>query len=276
MNSTEKKLLKKAKRRERQNQVRQALLVNEYIYTKYFDIYQEAANYYNELNNIYPTRPDLRKCDEFKAWKMSTNGAPIRISYIRKQSKVLYPNIAIQPSETSVEMPVETSVEMPVETSVEMPVETSVEMPVETSVEMPVETSVEMPVETSVEMPVETSVEMPVETSVEMPVETSVERTAKKVMELKIQLLDSSDIAETNPLNVAVEETIHEETIHPSLTEEIPPEIIAKIVKELREDPELRTIMTDIEQELEFEQIDNELDIFEDNRLEEELENLMW
>ena len=268
MNSTEKKLLKKAKRRERQNQVRQALLVNEYIYTKYFDIYQEAANYYNELNNIYPTRPDLRKCDEFKAWKMSTNGAPIRISYIRKQSKVLYPNIAIQPSETSVEMPVETSVELPVETSVEMPVETSVEMPVETSVEMPVETSVEMPVETSVEMPVETSVEM--------PVETSVERTAKKVMELKIQLLDSSDIAETNPLNVAVEETIHEETIHPSLTEEIPPEIIAKIVKELREDPELRTIMTDIEQELEFEQIDNELDIFEDNRLEEELENLMW
>ena len=259
MNSTEKKLLKKAKRRERQNQVRQALLVNEYIYTKYFDIYQEAANYYNELNNIYPTRPDLRKTDEFKAWKMSTNGAPIRIRYIRKQSKVLYSNIAIQPSETSVEMPVETSVEIPVETSVEMPVETSVEMPVETSVEMPVETSVEMPVET----------------------------TAKKVMELKIQLLDSSDIAETlpiqadkilqtNPLNVAVEETIHEETIHPSLTEEIPHEIIDKIVKELREDPELRTIMTDIEQELEFEQIGNELDIFEDNRLEEEFENLMW
>ena len=264
MYSSRKAEMKKAKRREKQSQVRQALLVNEYIYTKYFSIYQEAANYYNELNNIYPSRPDLRKSDEFRAWKLVTKGEPIRI---RKHSKVSYANITIQPTEMPVEMPAEMPVEMPAEMPVEMPAEMPAEMPVEMPAEIPVEMSVEMPAE--------------------IPVEMSVERTTKKVMELKIQLLDSSNITETlsvqadeivqtNPLKVAAEGTIHEETIHPSLTEEIPQEIVDKIVKELREDPELRTIMTDIEQELEFEQIGNELDIFEDTRLEEELENLTW
>ena len=108
-------------------------------------------------------------------------------------------------------------------------------------------------------------------------------------MELKIQLMDPAIITQTlsvetdeiiqeNPMEVAAEEIFDEEipTLHPTLTEEIPQHIIEKIVKELQDDPELRTIMTDIEQELEFQQIDNEIDMFEDIRLEEELENLIW
>ena len=277
MNSIKKNLLKKEKRREKISQTRQALLINEYIYTKYFNIYQEAARYYNELNNMYPSRPDLRKCDEFRAWKMAANGAPIRI---RKYPKVCYTNIPveIQP----VEMPVQ-PVEMPVQPD-EMPVQ-PVEMPVQSD-EMPVQSD-EMPVQ-PVEMPVQSD-EIPVQL-VEMPVQSVQpdERIPKKVMELKIQLLDSAVITETlsiqteeiiqeNTLEVAAEGIIQKETptLHPSLTEEIPQEIIDKIVNELREDPELRTIMTDIEQSLEFEQVGNELDIFEDDRLEEELENMM-
>ena len=259
MDSTEKNLLKKVKRREKISEARQALIISEYVYTKHFNIYQEAARYYNELNNMYPTRPDLRKCDEFRAWKMATNGAPIRI---RKYDKVLYTNIPveIQP--------------------VEIPAQT-VEIPVQ-PVELPVQ-PVELPVQ-PVELPVQT-VEIPVQ-PVELPVQP-VKRIPKKVMELKIPLMDPAVITETlsiqteeiiqeNTLEVAAEGIIQEETptLHPSLTEEIPQEIVDKIINELREDPELKTIMSGME-ELEFEQIGMELDISDDDRLETELENLM-
>ena len=90
-----------------------------------------------------------------------------------------------------------------------------------------------------------------------------------------LQILTQETIQE-NPLQVAAEGITQETTtFHPSLQEEIPQDVIDRIINELREDPELRTIMTDIEQDLEFEQVGTELDIFEDNRLENELENMM-
>ena len=278
--------MKKLKRREKQSQIRQALLINEYIQTKYFAIYQEAACYYNELNDSYPSRPDLRKADEFRAWKRSIKGEPVRV---RKHSKAHYTNIRVQSAETPVETPTEMPSEMPIE--IEIPVETSTETPtetpVETSTETPVETSTETSSEMPTETPTETSSEMPIE--IETPVEIPIESIPKKVMELKIQLMDPSIITQTlsvetdeiiqeNPMEVAAQEIFDEEipTLHPTLTEEIPQHIIEKIVKELQDDPELRNIMTDIEEELEFQQIGNEIEIFEDNRLEEELENLLW
>ena len=268
MNSPEKIELRKAKRREKQSKIRQALLVNEYVYVKYFNIYQEAAQHYNDLNSRYPMKADLTKCDEFRAWKMARSGAPIRI---RKYNKVCHTNI---PMEKCVEIPVQPveRVEIPVQPvkRVEIPVQ-----PVE-RVEIPVQ-----PVE-RVEIPVQ-----PVE-RVEIPVQPA-ERVPKKVMELKIPLLKPSVVTETlfiqteetiqeNLLEVATEGITQEETptFHPSLMEEIPQDIIDKIIKELREDPELKTIMSNIEEDLELEQIDMEVDISDDDRLENELENLMW
>ena len=61
-------------RRERQSKARQAQFINEYIQYKYFAIYREAAQFYNQINTLYPTKRDLRKCDEFKRWKMSLSG----------------------------------------------------------------------------------------------------------------------------------------------------------------------------------------------------------
>ena len=249
MNSSRKSELKKIKRREKQNKIRQALLVNEYVYVKYFNIYQEAAEYYNSLNRLYPSRPDLRKCDEFKALKLAANGAPIRV---RIYNKALYTNMSTEKCD-----------------------------------ETPVQPAVETPVQPAVETPVQPAVETPVQPAVETPVQ-SAGRVPRKVMELKIPLLAPAVITETlssqkeeiiqeNILEVATEGIIREETptFHPSLTEEIPQEIVDKIINELRDDPELQTIMTDIEEQLEFEQIGMDLDILDD-RLEDELENLTW
>ena len=286
--SPEKIELRKAKRREKQSKIRQALLVNGYVYVKYFNIYQEAAQHYNDLNSRYPMKADLTKCDEFRAWKMAQSGAPIRI---RKYNKVCHTNI---PMEKCVEIPVQPveRVEIPVQPveRVEIPVQPveRVEIPVQPveRVEIPVQPveRVEIPVQPveRVEIPVQ-----PVE-RVEIPVQPA-ERVPKKVMELKIPLLKPSVVTETlfiqteetiqeNLLEVATEGITQEETptFHPSLMEEIPQDIIDKIIKELREDPELKTIMSNIEEDLELEQIDMEVDISDDDRLENELENLMW
>ena len=46
---------------------REALLIKEYTQIKHSDVYKEACAFYNYLNSMYPTKPDLRKSDEFKA-----------------------------------------------------------------------------------------------------------------------------------------------------------------------------------------------------------------
>ena len=48
---------------------REALFVHEYIRTKYEDIYNEAAAFYNEINKMHARKPDLRKSLEFRVWK---------------------------------------------------------------------------------------------------------------------------------------------------------------------------------------------------------------
>ena len=48
---------------------REALFVHEYVKTKYENIYVEAAKLYNEINQMHPRKPDLRKSLEFRVWR---------------------------------------------------------------------------------------------------------------------------------------------------------------------------------------------------------------
>ena len=287
MNSSEKEELHKTKRRENRSKVRQALLINEYIRYKYFAVYQEAAQFYNEVNSKHPSKYDLRKTDEFRAWKMVITGQPIRVT--RKLSKPCHEPIPVTAGNSftliceqsaSPEQRFECD-EQPA--SPEKP--TSPEQRSECD-EQPV--SPEKP--TSPEQRSECD-EQPVSpeksTSPEQRSECD-EQVKQKVMQLRIPLLEPSVITQTlqivteetlqeNPLQVASEEVVQEpNTLYPSLHEEIPPEIIERIMSELREDPELQTIMTGIEQALEFEQIGMEIDIPEDDRLENELNWESW
>ena len=77
----------------------------------------------------------------------------------------------------------------------------------------------------------------------------------------------------TETLQTVTEEVLQEDmNLEPSLYEEISPEVIEKIINELRAEPELQNIVTNIEQELEFEQGVMDIDISDDDRLEKELE----
>ena len=326
--SSDKKELLKAKRRERQSKVRQALLINEYVYTKYFTIYQEAALYYNQLNSLHPSKSDLRKCDEFKVWKKDTSGYPIRVT--RRYHKVCHSNIPVeqhpeltvqadlseQQHQLSVQAESPDLSEQQHQLSVQAESPDLSEQQLELSVQAESPDLSEQQLELSVqadlseqhpELTVQADLseqhpeltvqaespdlsEQQLELSVQAESPDLSEQTAnpgEKVMQLKIPLMTPSVVTETlqiltqetiqeNPLQVAAEGITQETpTIHPSIQEELPQDIIDRIINELREDPELKTIMTDIEQDLEFEQVGMELDVSEDDRLEKEIENLM-
>ena len=57
--------------------------------------------------------------------------------------------------------------------------------------------------------------------------------------------------------------------IYPSLQDGIPSELLEQLLKEMREDPDLKDIFSMVETE--FEQLGAEIEINEDNRLEDEL-----
>ena len=105
-------------------------------------------------------------------------------------------------------------------------------------------------------------------------------RTGKHVyadnMQLKIPLLKPTNrpavIVET--LQTVTEETLQRGTaFEPSLYEELAPEVVDKIINELRAEPDLQDIVTCIEQDLEFEQLGMDIAMLEDDLLEKELEN---
>ena len=105
----------------------------------------------------------------------------------------------------------------------------------------------------------------------------------EKTMELRIPLIHLPDKTpkniSTETLQTLTEEVVEEgtiDTIHPSLYEEISPEVIDNIIAELRGDPGLKDIMTSLEEEIQLEQVGMEVDVEIDDRLETELENLLW
>ena len=61
-------------RRVNKSKARQALFIAEYFQTKYFELYSEAASFFNDLNGTYPEKYDLRKTNEFREWKSYVNG----------------------------------------------------------------------------------------------------------------------------------------------------------------------------------------------------------
>ena len=69
---------------------------------KYFHIYREAAEYYNQLNAIYPTKRDLRRCTEFKNWKRVMSGQTVEtkstdrsVQHTVKYRVVIHPPISL-------------------------------------------------------------------------------------------------------------------------------------------------------------------------------------
>ena len=245
MNSPEKRQHKNNLRRQQRDEIRQALLIYEYIKVKQPEAYEEAAKFYNYVNQYYPCKKDLRKTDEFKAIKagftsVEKNGTRMYfeqvfhpISIDAQQIEPVQPEEATHPEGEQAE-------------------------------------------------PEAANPEKIMQLRIPLMKPAVFTQTINHITEETIeenppQPTLNEEIPEENPLQTAYDEVLAEPTqLHPTLNEEIPEEIIQKILDELRQDPGLHDVLDEIEQQVEVEQLDMNVDISDDERLEQELNWEFW
>ena len=269
---------KNEKRRHSRTLVREGMFISDYLKTKYECIYNEASVLYNTINQIHPQKPDLRRTREYRLWKnnlASSRNMPTIIIPREKKRKLIHITHRNIPLSTTTDNPTteipltdladyqsspqtpEKSVKdkriptmtmqlnipliqipIPAE-SVQPPEEIPVES-VQPPEEIPVE-SVQPPEEIPVES-VQPPEEIPVE-SVQPPEEIPVE-SVQPPEEIP---LESVQPPEEIPVESVIDEGDQMETFNTSLINEIAPEVMEKIIADLQNDPNLKDIMDDIE-----------------------------
>ena len=271
-------------RRELAAKARQDRTIVAYLQLKRPDSYNEAVEYYNSLNQKYPSKLDLRKTEEFHALKSSLNGeTPIKKPKKTKRTyaKRTFPNItpvknSAQETAKVINDNMELNIQLmshPKTTEPSDKIHKEIEQimgelrqdPILASffsnppTETPTEPPTEPPTETLTE-PAEITIDItPTEPPTEPPIETLPEPA-----EITI------DITPTEPPTEPPIETLTEPAeitidITPTITEEIPQRIIDEIVEELQKDHELEQI---------FDEMDIDIEIPSSSPLEDEL--LSW
>ena len=255
-------LYKKQQRRNNTSKKRQATFISEYVFVKYFDIYQEAAQLFNQINVKHPRKPDLRTSIEFKNWKREMRGMA-KIPERQKRNPtnhIIYQNISVGQPHIDTHDVHEDNIARIVES---------------------------LPKKT---MQLKIQLLSPTQNPKASPQE---EITANNDQVLD-EVLDEGDIECLIPeeetiinddqvLNQVPEEGNKDEvhSVQPSFFEDISPEMMGELLSELRADPNLAAIMDDFETSISGSAIDHQLDIGMeveiDDRLERELEDtLLW
>ena len=274
-----------AKRREtrtkQRSQEKEDLFISDYVKHKYPVIHAEALQIYQALFNQYPDKIDLRKTEEHKLWKIQgiQNLHPalnIRQVPPDAQLSVFFP----QPTTPNLESTT-TNLEATV------PEATAPESPnLEATAPEPPNLEATVPEATAPESPnLEATAPEPPNLEATAPEATAPEPQNPKPkgkivykdnMQLIIPLIKSpvkhpGVITET--LQIITEEIVQE---HPQSIDQIDPKILDQLITELRADPDLGSIFKDMEQQAEFEELDMDIDIGIDTRLEDELNWEFW
>ena len=234
---------------------RKACFIAEYIEIKYSGIYNEALQFFNALNTTHPTKPDLRKAKEFRAWKAAMKGEETK-----KRRKRTYNYVQNAPEPESPHPQPSDEPESPWPQSSEEP-----ESPWPQSSEEP-----ESPYSQSADKPGTPQSQAADEPeNPQIPSETSPTRYNDNML-LRIPLLKSP---QTSPPAVTTEtiQIVTEQTLEPLTLDDIPPERIEQLITELQQDPDIMGMFTDIQAQLEFEQLGLDIDISESYSLEDEL-----
>ena len=263
------KTYKIQKRIERKGLIRQSIFISEYVQRKYPDLYHEAASMYNEINVKYPKKPDLRKCTEFRKWKNTiavSKGQSASIIPREKQYKynrTEYSNIVLNPTNES---PIESPTTQQENGYLNQPLTQRImclNIPLmpppcdSTSYEITIEepnqtTDPSTPQEPATQEPNQTTdPSTPQEPATQEPNQTTDSSTPQEpATQEPNQTTDPS-----TPQEPA------EQCMDPSIMDQIAPEIIEKIIQELRLDPNLKDLMDDVQSEVEEEIIGLEVDV---------------
>ena len=259
-------LYKKQLRRNNTAKKRQATFICEYVFNKYFDIYQEAAAVFNQINTIHPKKPDLRTSIEFKNWKRELKGLPkIRPSEKRDPTHpVIYPNITIHETHDVQHVLEGDNITQIIE-SVPKKI-----MQLEIPLLSPQTLKTSLQEETTTD-----NDEVPEGGNNDEVLEQVLdEGDTGCLMSEQETTMNKDQVINQVPEGGNNDEVL---SVEPSLFEDISPSLMVELVAELRADPNLAAVMDDFETSLG--DIDYELDIGMnveiDDRLEKELEVLL-
>ena len=218
------------------------MFIYDYVKTKYETIYVEAAKAYNELNQKYPRKPDLRKTVEFRCWKNEIAAqnnmptTPIPRQKPRQCVHIVHPNISIDTTSSP---------------------HTTTSPPIDLS-------SMEISINET-----QQTAQNPVPQNPPPVQKQAADHLDKRLNGMEIQLsipLLQIPTSSTKPLPrpdqivpAAYQETIisegdQAEILDPSIIDNIPPETMEKIIRELQSDPNLSDIMEDIENRMNIEE----------------------
>ena len=246
---------------------RKASFIAEYTETKYSDIYNEALHFFDALNTVHPTKYDLRKTKEFRAWKAVMKGEEIRKSRKRKYNYLQNAPEPESPWPQSSEEP-----ESPWPQSSEEP-ESHYSPPADNprTPQTPLENS---PSRYNDNMILRIPLLKPSQSSPSSVTEQTTEPlTLDDIPPDRTEQLITELQQDPSPSTVTTEtiEIVTEQTLEPLTLNDIPPERIEQLITELQQDPDIMGMFTDIQAQLEFEELGLDIDIPELNLLEDEL-----
>ena len=298
MSGSERASRKREARIKQRNKERQDLFASDYVKHKYPGIYAEAVQVFQILTNQYPNKYDARKTDEHKAWK-TTDPSILHPAFNIRQAVVLPPQTHVKiyfPEQTPNPEPL-AIMEPPIieppnpEPSHQTPNPEPLAITEPPIIEPPnPEPSHQTPNPEPLAIMEPPTTEPPnpepsptTESPTHEPQESPEPPTPPKPsyvdnMQLIIPLLKppkkhSGLITQT--LDIVTEETLQTGQ-QPLRMEQLDPQILEQLMAELRADPMLKDIFSDLEQQIEFEGpdgMDIDIDIGMDTRLEDQLEN---
>ena len=242
---------------------RQALFISEYVMVKHFEIYQQAATLYNKINAIHPKKPDLRKSIEFKNWKLVESGKPRIRPHIPRHpdQHTVHEAIVIQQEEISQEI----VASIPKKTfQLRIPL-LDPEQIDQTDHRLGIEQVIDEGQQT-----VDQGQQVDEESHDIDNIQPSSQR--QQVDE------ESHDIDNIQPScqRQQVDEESHDiDNIQPSDFWDIPEDVVDDIISQLREDPHLSKLMDNVETEFFPQDLDIGMEIELEDRLEEELNQIM-
>ena len=289
MAESELKLYKNDQRRNNRAKVRQSLFISDYVFCKYFNVYREAAHLFNEINLKYPKKPDLRRSTEYKNWKREQQGLP-KIPERKKRkpySQPIYQNIIFNqlPNETQ-------AVQYVFEGAKDNAALSQIVQTVPKKVMQLVIPLIDPPKirKTSPEEGTAVNSDKVLD---EGGIEPSLPEEGTAVN--SDEVLDEGGIEPSLPEEgtaVNSDEVLDEGDIEPTLIHDIPPEMMEKLIMDLRADPYIADIMDDIEAfgidnsngELDAEhpeiheqlELGMEVEIDIEDRLEKELDDMLF
>ena len=228
-------------RRNASANVRTERIITGYVKYRHPEIYEEAYSFYNHLNELYPEKKDLRRCNEYE-WLKNGTEETMRKFYQRKKERTKRTKRTKR--NDNMVLNIELMSKTPVENSSSTKVTRETDLPQvsDEELEQMTEVTQEIVAETS------TTPEVSHEIVMETPMASDLPQVSDEELEQMTEVTQEI-VAETS----TTPEVSHEIVLKTPMASDLPlvsDEQLEQIINDLREDPDLSNFFDNIEFEI--------------------------